>query len=219
MSRRGRALGFGALALLSAVLAAVLANGYGSSVARSFGPLRPVVVAAADLPQGKPIVAAQLAHDLQVRRVPERFAPSGALAVPADALGRVPEATVPAGSYLLGAQLGLPRPPRRKAPGLAGGKRPVEIAVSAAEALLEGGGGQRGSRVDVIVTTEPRGPGPGRTYVAAADVRLLALRRAAAPGPGPAGGWNATLALSRRQALELIEAENFARQVRLLPRP
>jgi Flp pilus assembly protein CpaB len=219
MSRRGRALVFGALALVSAALAAALANGYGSSVARSFGPLRPVVVTAADLPRGKPISAAQLTHDLQLRRVPQRFVPPGALTVSGDALGRVPEATVPAGSYLLAAQLGLPRPPRRKAPGLAGGKRPVEIAVSAAEALLSAGGTPRGSRVDVVVTTEPRGPGPGRTYVAADDVRLLSLQRTAAPGPPPSGGLNATLALSRGQALALIEAENFARQVRLLPRP
>jgi hypothetical protein len=36
------------------------------------------------------------------------------------------------------------------------------------------------------------------------------------PGPGSAA-WTATLALRRPQALRLIQAENFARQVRLIP--
>jgi hypothetical protein len=70
--------------------------------------------------------------------------------------------------------------------------------------------------VDVVVTSEPRGAGRGRTYVAANGVPLLGL------GPGPDGPGAATLAaatlgLTRGQALELIAAENFARQVTLLP--
>jgi hypothetical protein len=48
---------------------------------------------------------------------------------------------------------------------------------------------------------------------------LLALNQLEAAGPGPAAGWMATLALTRREALRLIEAESFARAVRLLPRP
>jgi len=151
--------------------------------------------------------------------VPDRFAPPGALAVPGDALGRIPGAIIPAGSYVLAAQLQLPEPEPSPPAGLGGGRRPVQITVTGAEALLAAGGPPQGSRVDVVVTTEPQGPGPGRTYVAASDVRLISLQRAADSGPGPIGGWNATLALSRRQALQLIEAENFARQVRLLPRP
>jgi hypothetical protein len=50
-------------------------------------------------------------------------------------------------------------------------------------------------------------------------VRLLALTQQGAAGAGPAAGWSATLALTRSQALQLIEAESFARAVRLLPRP
>jgi hypothetical protein len=56
--------------------------------------------------------------------------------------------------------------------------------------------------------------------VAAEEVQLLALRERggsadplAAPGPAV---WIATLALSRTQALRLINAEAFARSIRLL---
>lgn len=220
MSRRARAAAFLILAVACAALAAAVADGYGSSLARSFGPLRQVVVAARDLPSGQPIGPPDLSGSLQIRRVPARFVPPGALSVPEQALGREPEATLPAGSYVLAPQLREPRPEgARRGPALAAGRRPVEIAVSGGEALVAAGGSPDGSTVDVVVTTEPHGPGPGRTYVAAAGVRLLALSQQDPAGPGPAGGWSATLALTRRQALDLIEAESFARAVRLLPRP
>ena len=73
-----------------------------------------------------------------------------------------------------------------------------------------------GTKVDVVVTTEPSGSGPGRTYVAAAAVPLLALGPGA-DGPGPGGAAAATLGLTKRQALRLIAAESFARKLTLLP--
>jgi Flp pilus assembly protein CpaB len=219
MSRRARAGLFLLLALGCAGLAAALANGYGSSVVRAFGPMRPVVVAVRALPAGKQIGPRQLSGSLRVRRVPARFVPQDAISEPGQALGRTPSAILPAGSYLLSAQLRTRAPKRSRQPSLADGRRAVEITVSGAEALLAAGGSPQGARFDVVVTSEPRGPGPGRTYVAAAGVRLLALSRQRVEGPGPAGGWSATLALTRRQALALIEAESFARGVRLLPRP
>jgi Flp pilus assembly protein CpaB len=214
MSRRLRALAFLLLALLAAALAAGIADGYGSSVAAGYGPLRPVVVLAHGLPAGEPLGPEQ-ASALEVRRVPVRFVPPGALAAPEEAIGLVPVAAVPGGSYLLADQL---RPPRTHAsrPSLAGGRRPVEISVSGAEALLVAGPAPRGARVDVVVTTEPGGAGPGRTYVAATGVPLLALGPGA-DGPGPGGTSAATLGLTRSQALRLIAAESFARKLTLLP--
>jgi Flp pilus assembly protein CpaB len=213
MSRRARAALFFALALFAAGAAAAIVAGYGSSVARGYGPLRPVVVLEAGLPAGRPIGPREIASRLEVRRVPERFVPAGALAVPDDALGLVPLGPAPAGSYLLASQLRPPRRPRR--PGLAGGRRPVEISVSGADALLALGRAS-GSKVDVVVTTEPDGSGPGRTYVAAAGVPLLALGPGE-DGPGPGGASAATLGLTRAQALRLIAAESFARKLTLLP--
>jgi Flp pilus assembly protein CpaB len=217
MSRRARALAFLLLALLAAAAAAAIAEGYGTRIARGYGPLRSVVVLGARLPQGKPIGPVQVAEALAVRRVPQRFVPPDALVDPAEALGLVAAAALPAGSYLQAAQLRAPRRPRGKGPvALGRDRRPVEIRVSGAGALLSAGPAPpSGAKVDVVVTSEPRGPGPGRTYVAAAGVPLLALRSEA---DGVEGGLAAaTLGLTRREALRLIAAESFARKVTVLP--
>jgi Flp pilus assembly protein CpaB len=216
MSRRGRALAFVLAALTAAATAAAIADGYGARVARGYGELHPVLVARDDLKPGRPIEPRQAAA-LELRRVPARFVPPGALEHPAEAIGLAPVGVIPAGSYLLASQLRPPRAEPASAPGLGRGRHPVEIAVSGAEALLVAGAQPVGERVDVVVTTEPAGSGPGRTYVAAAAVPLLAL------GPGAEGAAAegiaaATLGLTRRQALRLIAAQSFARQVTLLPR-
>lgn len=215
MSRRARALGFLLAAVLAAVAAATIANGYGASVVRGYGELRPVLVASADLRAGKPIDPAIAAEDLEVRRVPVRFVPAGVLAAPPEAVGLVPAASIPAGSYLLAAQLHPPGDSGSSA-ALPEGRRPVEIAVSGAGALQALGGPPVGAKVDVAVTTEASGSGVGRTYVAAPAVPLLGL------GPGGEGveGETATaaLALTRSQALRLIQAESFARRITLIPR-
>lgn len=213
MTRRGRAIGFLLAALLAAVAAAALADGYGDSVVRGYGELRPVLVASADLPAGEEIDPSVAAEQLEVRRVPVRFAPPGALSAPGEALGLTPVATVPAGSYLVAAQLRSGRAPRAGFP-LGRDRRPVEIVVSGVGALSALGAQPVGSKVDVVVTTEPDGSGDGRTYVAAPAVPLLGLGPG---GEGEAGEATVTLGLTRSQALRLIAAESFARRVTVLP--
>lgn len=214
MSRRARALAFLLLAMLAAIAAAAIADGYGSSVARGYGPLRPVVVLGAKLPAGKPLGPTQVAEALAVRRIPERFVPPDALIDPAEALGLIATTSLPAGSYLQATQLSPPRARDDRTHALARDRHPVEIAVSGAGALLAAGAAPAGAKVDVVVTSEPRGQGPGRTFIAAAGVPLLALRPEAEGTPGIAA---ATLGLTRRQALRLIAAESFARKVTVLP--
>jgi pilus assembly protein CpaB len=92
--------------------------------------------------------------------------------------------------------------------------------VAGAEAL--GGLAGPGARVDVLVTTEGRGGTNGRTQLALEDVELLALRAGggadaptAADKPGAA---TATLRVTLKQAIYLTAAQNFAREIRLLPR-
>ncbi|HEX5928698.1 MAG TPA: SAF domain-containing protein [Solirubrobacterales bacterium] len=216
MRRRARALALLLGALLAAATAAALADSYGAGVARGYGELRPVLVAVEDLRAGRAVGPEQAAA-LETRRVPARFVPPGALANAAEAIGLVPAGTVPAGSYLLASQLRPPRVDPGDAFGLGGDRHPVEIAVSGAEALTVAGAQPVGERVDVVVTAEPTGSGPGRTYVAAAAVPLLALGPGAA-GTAAEGLAAATLGLTRPQALRLIAAESFARRVTLLPR-
>ena len=213
MSRRARAIAFGLAAVVAAIAAGAIADGYGDSVARGYGALRPVVVASTQLPAGKALAPKEAEADLEVRQVPARFVPEGALMDPVEALGLVPAAAIPSGAYLLAAQL---RPPRTEAPGprLSRDRRPVQIAVTGAEALAVDGD-PVGSLVDLVITTEPDDGGAGRTYVAAAGVPLLAL--GAGPEGDVAGAAEATLGLTRRQALRLIAAESFARQVTVMP--
>jgi Flp pilus assembly protein CpaB len=217
VTRRGRALAFALAALFAAAAAAAIADGYGASVARGYGALRTVVVARADLGAGEAIEPGDAASALELRKVPARFVPPGALESPAEAIGLVPAASIPPGSYLLASQLHPPRVDPVNALGLGPGRHPVEISVSGAEALLVAGAQPVGERVDVVVTTEPSGSGSGRTYVAAAAVPLLALGPGA-DGTAAEGVAAATLGLTRRQALRLIAAESFARQVTLLAR-
>jgi Flp pilus assembly protein CpaB len=216
MTRRRRAFAFLALALLAAAAAAAIADGYGARAVRGYGPLRPVVVLGARIAAGRRIGPEEIGSALIARRVPDRFVPPGALGAPGEALGLVARAPLSPGSYLLGTQLGVARRADRESPGLTGGRRPVEIAVSGADALSAVGAFRPGSKVDVVVTSEPAGAGPGRTYVAAPHVPLLALR----PGPegsGPGTMAAATMGLTKSQALRLIAAESFARKVTLLP--
>lgn len=213
MSRRRRAIGFALAASLAAAAAAAAADGYGDSVAAGYGRLRPVLVASRGLAADVAIDPATAALKLEVRRVPVRFAPAGALGNVGDAVGLAPVAAVPAGSYVLATQLRPPRERRATAP-LPGGRRPVEIEAEGVGALSTYGVQPVGSRVEVVVTTEPSGAGSGRTYVAASMVPLL--------GIGPAGEAAAetstvTLGLTRRQALRLIAAESFARKVTVIP--
>jgi Flp pilus assembly protein CpaB len=223
VSRRVRAIAFGCAALACAGLAAAVAGGYRADLDAQLGPLRPVVVARARIPARRALRPGDAERLLEVRRVPERFVPGGALAVPQQAIGRAAATAIPAGAYLLAAQLETPgRRHRRPGPTFGGNREPVQISVTGAEALAVGGGDPAGARVDVIVTTEPGpGGGRGRTYVAAEGVRVLALAQSGDAGPGDlpgVEGTTATLALTRPEALRLIQAENFARQVRLIPR-
>ena len=214
MSRRARAFVFLVAALICALLAAAVAGRYRSQLEGRFGPLRAVVIATSELAAGEPIGADRAQAALAVRRVPARFVPPGALTRPADAIGRAPGAPIPAGSYVLGAQLVLPSSKPPKTPGVGLGLRPVQVAVAGAEALTVAGEPPEGRRVDVVVS---RQGGLGRSAtarIAASAVKLLAL---AAPA-GPGEPWSATLAVTEDQALSLIAAQSGGREIRLLPR-
>jgi pilus assembly protein CpaB len=222
-ARRRRALVMLSLALASGGLAASQVRGRVREVERRVGPSVPVVVAAHELRPN----ARLRRRDLTVKEVPEAFAPRDSLASVAEAVGSRASVRLAAGSYLTAGQLGGGGE-RRRGGGLRGGERAVELAVAGGEALSGTGG--PGSRVDVLVSSESR-DGAGRTFLALEDVELLSLRpggpggAAEAPsGEGEAGAAasataTATLRVTLRQAVYLTAAQNFAREVRLLPRP
>jgi Flp pilus assembly protein CpaB len=225
VSRKGRAVAYASAAAVCAGLAAGATQGGSAEIAAQGGELREVLVAARPLEARAPLHAKALAEAVEVRRVPASFLPPDALSAPEQAAGRRPAVTIPAGSYVVGSAFTTPsaRPERAAIPTAEPGRRAVEITVSGAGALASGS--SRVRSVDVIVTTEPGpGGGSGRTYVAAPAVELLDLRAAdevagtdVAPGPAT-DAWVATLALTRPQALRLIQAESFARSIRLIER-
>jgi pilus assembly protein CpaB len=223
VSRRGRAIAFASAAAVCAGLAAAATGRPDSDLAGQGGELRDVLVAARPLEAREPLGAAALRDAVEVRRVPERFVPADALSSATQVAGRRPAVAIPPGSYLLSSELAAPRADSSPRPEADPGHRPVEITVTGAGSLASGQA--TAQRVDVVVTTEPgAGGGAGRTYIAAPAVELLDLRAAEGAGgdvvPGPASGdtWSATLALTRAQALRLIQAESFARAVRLIAR-
>ena len=213
MSRRRRALLLTVLALAAAGLAVTLVNGYSTSVVDSYGAMRPVVVVTSAIGRGQEVSPAVANQKFEVRRIPVRFAPAGAITSPDQAVGFETAGPLYVGSYLTANLLRRPEDERQKAPAAPGrGRHAVEISVSGAGALTGTSG-----RVDVLVTTEARsGAGEGRTYVAARRVPLLAIGRTGASEAG-VGLTQVTLGLSRQQAIDLVEAESFARRVTILP--
>ena len=171
---------------------------------------------------GRPLGREAIADAVELRRVPAAFVPPDALTSPAQALGRRPASADPGGR--LPARLAVrARRPRARSDPIA--LAPRTPAGRAHGRRRRGARRATAGRVDVVVTTAASAAGgPGRTFVAAAGVRLLDLRPAAegaAPGGAAAAGAEAsvaTLALSRSQALRLIHAESFARDLRLIGR-
>ena len=190
MSRRARALAFGVAALACAGLAAAMASGYSD---RRGLPARPAPAGPRReqaLPARKPLGPASARSSLEVRRVPARFVPPGSLssARPGPGPGAGGDRSRPAATCSA-AQLrpgpGDGRRARRAAAWQ--GRSPVELAVTGAGALAARPVGPSGSRVDVVVTTEPRGAAAGTDLCRGGGVRLVNLRQSAASDTAAGG--------------------------------
>jgi pilus assembly protein CpaB len=206
------------LCALCAGVAVSLVDGYASDVRAQVGPSVAAVVAAKDLGRGQ-LITPRAAHErLAIRQVPARFVPPDSFRSTSDALGLRALARVPAGSYVGTAQVAPPD--SRPQSGLAGQRgRVVEVTVSGATTTAELL--RPGSRVDVLITSE-RGSGPPRTYLSLQRVGLVGLRSLGSEAGGrDSSGPDAVAALrvSLRQAVLLTAAQNFARELRLVPRP
>lgn len=219
---RRRAAVFAGLALLCALLSATAAARNDAGVSDQLGELRNVVVVERPIARGAHLDSRTLQRSLGTREVPLRFLPPDRLEDAALALGSRAVAEIPPGSYLTASL--LRQGPRERGgpsrPAVADGLRPVEVEVSGGSGSAAGLPAA-GSRVDVLAADEPGSTSNPRVRVLARAVRLLAIEpmRPDDLDPDPdTGGWSATLALDRRQSLDVIEADNYAREVRLLAR-
>jgi pilus assembly protein CpaB len=198
-----------ALALASGWIAASDVRSRERRARAGLGSFATALVARSDLKAGKRVTA----PDLGLRRVPARFLPPDALGATADALGLRAAVRIPRGAYVTASALASPSGSQDAAgAGLAPGERALDVTVSNTGAAELGG---PGARVDVLVTTGRDGAA-GRTSLALQDVQLLGVRA----GSGQESDQLlATLRVTVRQAVYLTAAQNFAQEVRLLPRP
>jgi pilus assembly protein CpaB len=210
------------LSAISAGLAVSLVENYAHEVRAQVGPLVPVAIARREIARGRSLTPANLATYVTERRVPERFVPPGSFRTPRGALGLRALVRVPAGAYLGEAQLGgaVRRPSAARA-ARTPGARVVEVPVAGATAL--GNVMRPGARVDVLVTSE-RAPGPARTYLALQRIELVDFRPSGEGASFSEGGGRepdamASLRVTLPQAVLLTAAQNFARELRLVPRP
>lgn len=217
MSRRRRALLLGGLALVLGGLAASNVAGREAALQRRIGHLVDVVVAREPIAAG----ATLRERSLAVRRVPLRFAPRSRIASPGTLAGLRAAVDIAAGSDLVASMVGDGRPAGMGA-AIAPGERVAQVVALASPQLVT-----PGSRVDVLVTPEPRAGGGGEAVLALEDVEVVDAAPAA-DGDAPAGGSSgrpaagarvaASLRVTLRQAVYLAAAQDFARELRLLPR-
>jgi pilus assembly protein CpaB len=192
VSRRRRGFVLVGLALVLGALAAADVSRREAALDARLAPLVPVLVARTDLAPGKPIAIG----DVEPRDLPARWAPLGAAGTPGEVAGATPAVRIPRGAYVVASDLAATGGVMRR------GERAVEVVAAGSPELVA-----PGARVDVLVTREGQG-----TRLALQDVEVLATRvvdeRLAA-----------TLRVTLRQAVYLTEAQSFAREIRLLPRP
>jgi Flp pilus assembly protein CpaB len=191
-------------------LAASLVNGYASDVRSQVGSPTQVVVAGRNIPRGKMFTAQNLSRLLVVKRVPARFAPPTALRTTLDAVGLRSAVASERGDYVERGDLAAPgaaRAPVQAAPSA----RLVDVPVAGAAAL--GDLLRPGMRVDVLVTSNRA------SYLALQRIALVGLKSGGEERGGAPTDGVATLRVTLRQAVLLTAASNFAREVRLVPRP
>lgn len=214
MTRRRRGVLMLGLAAVCAGLAASFVDGYADDISAQVGPLRSVVVARRDLPRGTLVTPAIARTGLLQRRVPLRFAPPRSLQAPRQALGYRTLGALAAGDYVGDAQLGSPRTAPLRSEGRSG--RLVEVAVTGARTIASAL--RPGALVDVLVTTDGNSGSP-RTYLALQRLELVEFRDSSGAEARDGADATATVRTTLRQAVTLIAAQNFAREVRVVPRP
>ncbi|MEV4423344.1 RcpC/CpaB family pilus assembly protein [Patulibacter sp. NPDC049589] len=204
ISRRRRAALLLGLALVLGALAAGDVGRRERALTAGLGPAVPVVVARTGLEPGR-VVAAK---DVTVRRVPRRYAPADRVAATSEVVGLRPRVAVAPG-----ADLSIPMLDDGAGPQLRAGERIADLVVIGDPKLVRPGG-----RVDLLVTRDAE-QSEGSTRLALEDAEVLTVGDAPSDG-GDGGGGRIAVALrvSVKQAVYLAAAQNFASELRVLPR-
>jgi pilus assembly protein CpaB len=213
VSRRRRALLLGGLALVLGGLAAFNVAGREAALARRVGGLVDIVVAREPIAAGDKLRERALA----IRRVPARFAPSGTTGDPRALVGLRAAVDIRADTDLTAAMVAGDSPPRA-GPSVRSGERVAEVVALGSPQLVTAG-----SHVDVLVTPEPRGDGRGEAVLALEDIEVIEATQLAGDDATAAEGAAgprvmASLRVTLRQAVYLAAVQDFARELRLLPR-
>ncbi len=203
-------------ALTAAILAATLVSRYSNSVRAQVGPLKQVLIARKDIPADKKIDPANAGAYFQQRLVAQRFLPQQYFTSAGELTGMKARVDIAAGTYISPGQFG------GDAQGSANvqskGTRVVEVAASGSGVAEQIG---PGSRVDLVVTVGGDS-GPGSSFLALEAAEVVAVGQAPdSGGSGSAGGPQilVSLLVTPRQAVYLTAAQNFAKQITVLPRP
>jgi pilus assembly protein CpaB len=204
VSRRRRAALLLGLAVVLGTLAAADVSRRERALARTVGPSVPVVVARTALAVGRPVRA----QDLAVRWVPGRYAPAGRIATPGEAAGLRARIAVPAGADVV-----LPVLDTGGGPQLRAGERIADIVAIGDRRLVTPGG-----RVDLLVTRDDE-RSAGTTRLALENAEVLSTGDAPTDGAeGTGNRMTVALRVSVKQAVYLAAAQNFASELRVLPR-
>lgn len=213
MNRRRRLLLTAGAASVAAITGAITVAGYTDSLAGRFGPLRPVVVATAPIEAGRVITRATVGRSMETRRIPSRFVPAGALSVRDGAIGLESVIDLPPGAYITS---GLLRPPseadrrHRERSTASSGLHQVEVTIQGAGAITPGS-----DRFEVLVTPLGDRGGPGRTRVVSRSAMIVSRTAIDTSGADTTSA-RVTLAVPRRQAIRLIDAEAGGERMTLL---
>ena len=178
----------------------------------------PVVVVTRDIPRGRMLTTRLASAWLAQRQVPQRFVPPGALRSRALAVGLETDAALAAGDYVGEHHLRPARAAAENAAGVSRDARLVEVGVSGAGSMSHVL--RPGALVDVLITTEG-GDARSRTFLAVQRVPVVGFDSSTEGSIGEqavAADGRVTLRASLRQAVLLTAADNFAREVRLVPR-
>jgi pilus assembly protein CpaB len=197
-------------------LAVSAVDRYAADVDARVGALVPVLIATRDVPPGRLVTPLVAARSFAERQVPGRFAPPAALRSRAQAVGREVSGGLRAGDYVGALQLRQVRAGRSATARWSGDARLVEISVSGVRSIAAAL--HPGAYVDVLITSE-RGRAP-RTFLALQRVPVAGFEASGteSPGESEAADGRITLRATLRQAVLLTAADNFAREVRVVPR-